>query len=230
MVMATREGRRVERPANAMIATFEIMSDLPRDDRMAIWMLRYLAGPGRPFCRLGHGGLADPFFRRDIEALGAAFRCALDRLSGLGMKPLDVRIRGCRAVSDAEWRLLRATSAAQRGDEALTVSVLQRLFSHHHVLVPFVAAVNLLAACLATAGYWLLQDEEEMGTAIDRGNGACGTGRENASDPAGADPAPVAAPSLVTMARWRKLDMDSTQVLWPAVVAHSSSSDGRALR
>ncbi|NHN84993.1 hypothetical protein GOB93_10110 [Acetobacter musti] len=214
-----------------MIAISDVLNDLSGDERMAVWMLRYFVGPGRPVCRLGLGALVDSCFRRDVETLGAAFRTALDRLSGLGMTPLDIRMRGCREISTTEHQLLEATAAAQKGDESAVRSALRPVFTHHHVLAPFAAAVTQLGACLAAAGYWLRRSagmgtagetlpaaaivisDEEGKSAVMSENHHGNSRHDTCGDMHG--DGPVAAASLVTLARWRGQDMGMTHVLWP---------------
>ncbi|GBR02521.1 hypothetical protein [Acetobacter oeni] len=204
-----------------MIAISDILTTLSGDERMAVWMLRYFVGPGRPVCRLGSGALADSCFRKDLDSLGSAFRNALDRLSGLGMTPLDVRMRGCREVSSTEHQLLEATAAAQKGDESAVRSALRPVFSHHHVLAPFAAAVTQLGACLAASGYWLRRSGESVEAerppmAVTHFEAFREQWDAAVASPAGAhEEAPVAAASLGTLARWRNQDMGLTQVLWP---------------
>ncbi|NHO32416.1 hypothetical protein [Acetobacter fallax] len=217
-----------------MIAISDILTDLSGDERMAVWMLRCFVGPGRPFCRLGFGSLDNSCFRKDAESLGAAFRMALDRLSGLGMTPLDVRMRGCRDISRTEHQLLEATAAAQKGDESAVRSALRPVFSHHHVLAPFAAAVTQLGACLAAAGYWLRRTtgiaESARPESFPSESSVMGfesaKGRRDAAVTPGDDheDVSVAAASLVTLARWRDQDMGITHVLWPHAVGACGQS------
>ncbi|NHO52502.1 hypothetical protein GOB87_00780 [Acetobacter estunensis] len=201
-----------------MIATSDILHELSADERVAVWMLRYLVGPGRPFCRMGFGSLGGMFFREDLDALGTAFRHALDRCSGAGVMPPDVRMRGCGAVSSTEMALLDATALAQKGDEKGVRATLRRLFPQRHVIASFAEAMTQLGACLASAGYWLLSractrtDSLSETQAIPERSVAI-TRRQR--DMVLESDTPVAAASLATLSRWRSQDMRLAQVLWP---------------
>ncbi|MFT8895814.1 MAG: hypothetical protein ABF968_02510 [Acetobacter sp.] len=210
-----------------MNATSDTLTELSGDERVAVWMLRYLAGPGRPCCRLGTGGWGDMFFRQDLEALGSAFRHALDRCSGFGMNPLDVRMRECGSVSLTEMNLLDATALAQKGDERGMKAVLRKVFPQHHVVTSFATAMVQLGACLASAGFWLLSRVCVRDDVTSDGQAQPGKARVvQKAQPVAEAARPVAAASLVTLSRWRNNDMAVGQVLWPVMERQSGLPAG----
>ncbi|NHN89725.1 hypothetical protein [Acetobacter conturbans] len=199
-----------------MTVISDALADLSGDERAAVWMIRYFAGPGRPCCRLGTGTLGGLFFRKDLDALGDSFRHALDRCAGMGVQLLDVRTRGCDAVSLTELLLLDATALAQSGDEKQMRATLHRVFVQHHVVSSFAAVTVQLAACLASAGYWLLSRTCVRVDRLAESQAIPDPIRETRRNRAETRSVrPVAAASLATMSRWRGHDMGLAQVLWP---------------
>ncbi|MFT8719994.1 hypothetical protein [Acetobacter sp.] len=203
-----------------MTVISDALVDLSHDERAAVWMIRYFAGPGRPYCRHDAGSIGGLFFRQDLDTLRDVFRQALDRCVGCGVQLPDIRTRGCDAVTLAERVLLDATAQAQSGDEHGMRATLRRVFAQRHVIASFATVMTQLAACLASAGYWLLSracvrpdtlgDAQAMPKKPVR--------RKKAEAVTASLTKPVAAASLTALARWRTNDMAMAQVLWP--VAH----------
>lgn len=205
-----------------MTVIFKALVDLSHDERAAIWMIRYFAGPGRPCCRVGTGLSSGLFLKKDLDALGAAFRNALDRCSGLGAQLPDVRTRGSDQVSLSEMILLDAAAFAQSGDERRMHRALRRIFVQHHVIASFAAVMTQLSACLASAGYWLLARLPASAGGVARKADSLSHGDEGRAErPQGRRKAvpPVAAASLATLSRWRPCE-PTRQVLWPASYGH----------
>jgi hypothetical protein len=167
------------------------------------------------------------FFRQDLEALGAAFRSALDRCSGFGMNPLDVRMRECGSVSVTEMILLDAAALAQKGDERGMKALLKKVFPQHHVVASFAVAMVQLGACLASAGFWLLSRACVRDDVIADGQAQPGKVRSaQGRQPVAEVVRPVAAASLVAVSRWRNNDMAVGQVLWPVMERRHSLPAG----
>nr|WP_244191776.1 hypothetical protein [Komagataeibacter swingsii] len=208
-----------------MTNTTVFMNDLSCSERLLVWCVRRLSGAGGG---AGHmPGLALPCFRSDFAAVADAFHMALERLRAYHNGPMDVAICSATHLTGTENRFLIAAAAAQEGRETEVRRTLRPVFTHHHVLAPFAAAVTQLGACMAGAGYWLPRRGHNGGGGSlrwTRPPAAATTGMHGVAPamPA-AVPQPVGAGCLAAL-RWHGADMDTAHVMWPgnATVARSS--------
>lgn len=205
-----------------MTNTTVFMNDLSCSERLLVWCVRRLSGAGEG---TGHmPGLALPCFRSDFAAVADAFRMALGRLRAYQNGPMDVAICSATHLTGTENRFLIAAAAAQEGREAEVRRTLRPVFTHHHVLSPFAAAITQLGACMAGAGYWLPRRGHNGGGSsppahslrwtrpqIAEGAGVHGV----ASAMPAAAPQPVGAGCLAAM-RWHSADMGTAHVMWPS--------------
>lgn len=205
-----------------MTDTTVFMNDLSCSERLLVWCVRRLSGAGEG---TGHmPGLALPCFRSDFAAVADAFRMALGRLRACQNSTIDVAICSATHLTGTENRFLIAATAAQEGREAEVRRTLRPVFTHHHVLSPFAAAITQLGACMAGAGYWLPRrghnggggNPSVRGLRHARPHTTDGATIDNPATtvPAGASQ-PVGAGCLVAM-RWHSADMGTAHVMWPS--------------
>ncbi|KON65896.1 hypothetical protein KOEU_05840 [Komagataeibacter europaeus] len=216
------------KPEQMMTNTTVFMNDLSCSERLLVWCVRRLSGAGEG---TGHmPGLALPCFRTDFAAVADAFRMALGRLRAYQNGTVDVAICSATHLTGTENRFLVAAAAAQEGREAEVRRTLRPVFTHHHVLSPFAAAITQLGACMAGAGYWLPRRGHHGGGGSPpvrslrwpAQQAADGTAVRAtvppAATPATAAAQPVGAGCLAAM-RWHSADMGTAHVMWPSTVA-----------
>lgn len=135
--------------------------------------------------------------------MALAFHDAFSRMAHLCPPELAVGPSGTARLTATEQSFLRATAAAQQGRMPEIGTALHRIFSRPSVHARFVAAVKMLGAYLASAGYHLPYTRPSLptGERLVLG-GAC----------------------LLTMSRWHGLDIGTTRVLWPQAVPQHAAS------
>ncbi|KAB8122574.1 hypothetical protein D3W54_15525 [Komagataeibacter medellinensis] len=202
-----------------MTDTTVFMNDLSCSERLLVWCVRRLNGGDSTGA--GMPGLALPCFRADFAAVVEAFHMALARLRAYQREPVDVGICSATRLTGTENRFLLAATAAQEGREAEVRRTLRPIFTHHHVLSPFAAAITQLGACMAGAGYWLphrggtpAAQTRTRSTRLRPSPSIPGREGDRLQRVATAHHQPVGAGCLAAM-RWHDADMGNAHIMWP---------------
>lgn len=199
---------------------------LSESENAAIWLVTGLLSPASPTCGKGLPPVARLFHPHDARNVLRAFRRLTQersythRLLGLFRRDNPAE------VSLGEKALLLALYASQAGDTSLALRTTQILCGRDKLAYFLSDALEVLAASLALAGYWLpAQHSEAVAVMHNSSRGSSGLTRAIATlgmlrnplvQTARAASRPVtAAPALQNLYRWGTRDIRGMAVLWP---------------